>query len=186
MTSSLPIDILEDELRIRRLSADDAADLLELYSFPSVSEFEIWGSWNSDFVEATLASQADIQPGDPGVALTLAVELIPERKLIGDVQITIHSIDNAQGEIGFSFHPGYRKRGFATKAVYAVLGYGFHVLDLHRIIANVDVRNERSCRLLERLGMRREAHFKHVLQHDDKWIDDYVYAILDDEWNERA
>ncbi len=179
-SSSLPMEV--GELRIRRLKADDAAELLELYSFPSVSEFEIWGPWNSDFVEATLCSQAEIQPGDPGVALMLAVELVSEQKLIGEVQLTIHSIDNGQAEIGFSFHPNYCRRGFATKAVNAVLRYGFTTLDLHRIIANVDVRNDRSCRLLERIGMRREAHFLHVMRHEEKWIDDYVYALLEHEW----
>jgi RimJ/RimL family protein N-acetyltransferase len=50
-------------------------------------------------------------------------------------------------------------------------------------MAAVDVRNEPSWRLMERVGMRREAHFVHDNLMGDEWIDDFVYAMLEDEWH---
>lgn len=56
------------------------------------------------------------------------------------------------------------------------------------IIAYVDVNNERSWHLLERLGMRREGYHKQTSYKflDDKnnptWKDSFSYAILKDEF----
>ncbi len=180
---SLPIDV--DELRLRRIGTDDAADLLEIYSSPSVYEYELWGPWDADHVEATICFQAEVNVGDENQPLVLGVELQSERKLIGECQLTIADVDSRQGVIGYSFHPSYCGRGFATTAVNAALGFGFLGLNLHRIRAEVDVRNERSWRLLERLGMRREGHLLHANFRNGTWIDDYVYAMLKNEWAAR-
>lgn len=59
--------------------------------------------------------------------------------------------------------------------------FAFQTLDLHRIYAGTDTRNERCWRLLERVGMRREAHFRHEYCIGGEWIDSYVYATLEGE-----
>ncbi|MFI6101093.1 GNAT family N-acetyltransferase [Lentzea sp. NPDC051213] len=46
------------------------------------------------------------------------------------------------------------------------------------VIAQGEVRNERSWRLMERLGMRREAHFRQCEIVKGEWADTYVYAML--------
>ena len=178
----LPIDL--GDLILRRLEPRDVADLLEIKSNPEVVRYEFFGCWSESDVQHCIQSQARVQIGDPGVPLILAVELIAEHKLIGDCQITINSIDDRQGEIGFAFNPAYGGRGYATRAVHAALGFGFRSLGLHRITAATDVRNERSWRLLERIGMRREAHFRHDNLVADEWVDDFVYAMLEHEWDE--
>lgn len=62
----------------------------------------------------------------------------------------------------------------------------FSELGSHRIIANLDPRNDASMRLCERLGMRREAHFRHDQVIDGEFADTCVYAILDVEWAART
>jgi RimJ/RimL family protein N-acetyltransferase len=59
-------------------------------------------------------------------------------------------------------------------------------LGLHRVIGRCDALNAPSARLLERLGMRREAHFVHNEIFKGRWGDEYVYAILDHEWRSRS
>jgi RimJ/RimL family protein N-acetyltransferase len=66
--------------------------------------------------------------------------------------------------------------------VSAVVNYLFTDLGKHRIIASIDPRNTRSVKLLERLGMRKEAHFVKSVMIDGKWCDDCIYAILSEEW----
>jgi len=66
-----------------------------------------------------------------------------------------------------------------------VLGLGFGSLGWHRIIGCCDARNEASARLMERIGMRREAHFVHGEIVKGEWADELVFAILDHEWMAR-
>jgi RimJ/RimL family protein N-acetyltransferase len=66
-----------------------------------------------------------------------------------------------------------------------LLRLGFAGLGLHRIIGCCDARNLSSARLLERLGMRREAHFVHNEIFKGEWGDEFQYAMLDQEWVER-
>lgn len=182
MQSADPFPIELGDLLLRRLELRDVADLLEIKSNPEVVRYEFFGCWSEYDVLHCVRSQAEVHVGDPGVPLILAVELAAEQKLIGDCQLTINSIEDRQGEIGFAFNPRYAGRGYATRAVNAALGFGFRTLNLHRIIAATDVRNERSWKLLERIGMRREAHFRHDNLVADEWVDDYVYAMLEHEW----
>ena len=44
------------------------------------------------------------------------------------------------------------------------------------------MRNAASARVLERLGMRREAHFVENEWLKGEWTDELVYAMLDREW----
>ena len=121
-------------------------------------------------------------PGDPGVPLVLVVSLDAESRVIGDCSLTITSFEDRQADVGFAFNPRYHGNGYATKAVNATLGFGFLELGMHRLSGASDVRNERSWKLMERIGMRREAHFVHDCHTKGEWIDDYLYAMLENEW----
>jgi len=179
----LPIDV--DELTLRRVKYTDGADLFEIYSNPEVAHYQFFEPWTPEQVEQLVYSQSDVFAGDPGVPFVLVAVIRANNKVIGDCQITINSVEDQQGEIGFTFHPEFTGQGFATRTVNAALGYGFTRLKLHRIMAAVDVRNEPSWRLMERIGMRREAHFVHDNLVNGEWIDDYVYAMLENEWHAR-
>jgi RimJ/RimL family protein N-acetyltransferase len=64
--------------------------------------------------------------------------------------------------------------------------YGFGPLGLHRICACTGRHNTISWRLMERLSMRREAHFSESHKVAGQWDDEFVYAILADEWSQMA
>ncbi len=85
------------------------------------------------------------------------------------------------GELGWILAPEYRMRGYASEAAGALMDWGFSELGLHRIRARCDARNERSRRVMERLGMRREALFRSARFVRGEWQDEYEYAKLKDE-----
>jgi [ribosomal protein S5]-alanine N-acetyltransferase len=85
-------------------------------------------------------------------------------------------------ELGYVFHPDYHGQGLASEACYVILRYAFEERNLHRMVATCDPRNTASVRLLERLGMRREAHFVKCLYLKGEWVDEYFYALLAEEW----
>jgi RimJ/RimL family protein N-acetyltransferase len=180
MRIRLPVTL--EGLTLRRLAPEDFADLAEYWCDLEVARYQFWGPYTSDQVAGMIESQAAIKAGDPGVALVLGIVSESDAKLVGDCQLTITSVDDRQGEIGFAFNSKYTGRGLATRAVIATLGVGFQWLHLHRIVGCTDTRNERSWRLMERIGMRREAHFRQDCFVKGQWIDNYVYAMLDEEW----
>jgi RimJ/RimL family protein N-acetyltransferase len=64
----------------------------------------------------------------------------------------------------------------------AMLALAFEGMGMHRAIASVDPRNVPCVRMLERVGLRKEAHFRESLRWGDGWADDAIYAMLAREW----
>lgn len=117
-----------------------------------------------------------------GDKIILGVELAENGALIGEVSLIWRSVDARQGEVGWIFDPHYQGRGYATEAARAMLDLAFGPGDMHRIAARCDVRNDSSWRLMERLGMRREAHFREHAIFKGRWDEEFLYAILRREW----
>jgi len=86
-------------------------------------------------------------------------------------------------EIGWVFGRQHQRHGYATEAARSLLGYAFESLHCHLIIATCQPQNAASRRVMERLGMRREAYFrKCILRGAGEWWDEYLYAILEEEY----
>lgn len=113
--------------------------------------------------------------------------------VIGDVKFDIGdgwaqdevlpAAQGVQAEIGWVFDPQFHGRGYATEAVSEVLRLAFAELGLRRVEAYCFAENEPSWRLMERVGMRREAHtVADGLHRDGTWRDGFSYALLADEW----
>ena len=78
--------------------------------------------------------------------------------------------------------PNHHGHGYGTEGARLMLRLGFEVLGLHRIIGRCDARNTASARVMERLGMRREAHLIENEWVNGEWTDELLYAMLDHEW----
>src|SRR4051794_8606305 len=118
-----------------------------------------------------------------GVPLVLAAEY--DGKVVGDFSLNVNIPEHLQGEVGFNFNQAYTGRGLATRGLAAALGFAFVQLGLHRITAAAFTENERAWRLMERVGMRREAYFVHDGFVRGRWVDVFGYAMLADEWSIR-
>ena len=68
--------------------------------------------------------------------------------------------------------------GYATEASRPLLDFAFGPLGLHRVIGRLELRNGGSARVLEKLGMRREAHLVENEWVKGDWQSELVYAIL--------
>lgn len=88
-----------------------------------------------------------------------------------------------QAELGWALAPAATGRGFATEAVREVIRTCFSDLGLRRLTANAFADNEASCRLAERVGMRRESYcVGESLHRDLGWVDSVGYALLASGW----
>lgn len=128
------------------------------------------------------------------LAATLVVEL--DGRVIGDLMLALqdawaqHEVrDRAhlvQAELGWTLDPARQGHGYATEAVAGMVRTCFEELGLRRVVASCFADNEPSWRLMERLGMRREAHtVRESLHRSGAWLDGYGYALLAEEWRAR-
>jgi RimJ/RimL family protein N-acetyltransferase len=172
-------------LLLRPFTIDDLDAVYDIQSRPEVTRYLLFDV--RDRGQARTALEERIEAGRPGhqggrLLLALAVVLPQTGAVIGDVVLFLESREHRQGEIGYIFHPDHGGRGYATEAAQAILRLGFEAYGLHRIIGRIDARNEPSARVLERLGMRREAHYRQNELVKGEWTDEVVYAMLEDEW----
>ncbi len=88
-------------------------------------------------------------------------------------------VDGAQVEIGWVVAPGHQGQGIGTEFARALLDISFSS-GARRVTAYCFADNAASARIMEKIGMRREAHFRtDSLHRSGRWLDSYVYAILD-------
>lgn len=169
-------------LTLRPFGPGDLDDLYDYQSRPDVARYLHWEPRDRAQVREALGQQCrEVALEREGDWLTYAVVWPQAGKVIGEVGLKWLSREHRQGEIGFVFNPDYHGRGLATEAAEAMLRLGFDDMGLHRIIGCCAAGNAPSARLLERLGMRREAHFVHNEMIKGEWGEEFVYAILDSE-----
>lgn len=181
------LPIRTERLLLRLYTEDDLDDLYAIQSRADVSRYLYWGPRDRDQVRESLGKKiASNRLRAEGDDLTLAVVLPDTGTVIGDVLLVWISGEHRQGEIGYIFHPEYGGRGYATEASRVMLRLGFEGLGLHRIIGRLDGRNTASARVLERLGMRREACLVENELVKGEWTDEVIYAVLDREWRAGA
>jgi RimJ/RimL family protein N-acetyltransferase len=90
-------------------------------------------------------------------------------------------------EIGWVIASDRQGRGYATEAARALMAFAFDGLGCHRVIATCQPQNPASWRVMEKLGMRREAHFRQALHGPSgAWWDEYFYALLAEEYRAAA
>ncbi|MGY5780539.1 GNAT family N-acetyltransferase [Rhizobium sp. LEGMi135b] len=122
---------------------------------------------------------------DDGDILRCAVVRREDDALLGQVSLKLANKAALQAELGYMFNPAYVGKGYATEAAAAIITLGFEKFGFHRIFARLDAKNAGSVGVVERLGLRREAHFIQNDRFNSVWGDEYVYAVLREEWSRR-
>jgi RimJ/RimL family protein N-acetyltransferase len=171
-------------LALRPFTRDDLGAVHTYHSDPDVVRYLYW-EVAADRAAARQALDRKIGQTaltEAGQSLVLAVETIGSGEFVGEVVLKWLDRRNRQGEVGFVVTPAQQGRGYATEAAAAVLGLAFDGLGLHRVIGRCDGRNTGSARVMERLGMRREAHFVQNEIFKGEWGDELIYAMLASEW----
>jgi RimJ/RimL family protein N-acetyltransferase len=170
-------------LSLRPFSSADIDDVYQYHSREDVVQYLYWQPRSYAEVEQLVRERMGLTAlSHEGDALFLAVELANQRQMIGELTLIYRSKEHQQGEIGFVFNPEFQGMGYATEASEVLLSIGFETYEFHRIAGRCDARNIASYRVMEKLGMRREAHFIHNEMFKGEWGDELVYAILREEW----
>lgn len=165
-------------LLLREFRGGDVEDVHVYAADAAVARFMDWGpnarEQTVEFMQRKLEEQA-LWPRDE---VTLAVEHLADARVIGSIRLAVSDRPNLTGDFGYSFNSAYWRQGYATEASRALIDVGFKVLGLHRIWAECDTQNVGSWGVMEKLGMRREAHIRDGKLIKGVWRDRYLYALL--------
>lgn len=82
------------------------------------------------------------------------------------------------GQIGYWMGVDHAGKGYMHEAVNLVVRFGFETLRLHRIEAACIPSNDRSIRVLEKAGFRREGLLRSYLRINGAWQDHLLYALI--------
>ena len=179
--------IRTERLRLRPITPADGEVLHEMESREDVTRWLYYDprtpQASADAMRLRVTRTHLEREGD---ALELGIEHADRGDLIGTVVLMYRSEEHRQGEIGFVLHPRHHGQGYAREAAHEMLRLGFEHFELHRIVGRCEPRNLASAGLLERLGMRREAHLIENEWVKGEWQSELVYAMLDREWRARA
>lgn len=182
-TTQFPV--YTERLLLRPIAAEDVDDIYAYHSREDVARYEFWSPRSREEVVEKIAEwSANTQIKEKGSGLVLGVVLKTEDRLIGDIVLFNKDEEARQSEIGFSFNPEYHGKGYATEAAQKIIEIGFETFGQHRIFGRCDARNAPSWKLMERLGMRREAHFREHALFKGGWDEEFYYAILEEEWRQ--
>ncbi|HEV2802616.1 MAG TPA: GNAT family protein [Pyrinomonadaceae bacterium] len=174
-----------ERLLLRRLHEADLAPLVDYLNDPLVARYQSWESYTEEQARELIERQQNLTPGVPGRWFNFALELKATGALAGHVALCVRADEARQAEIGFTLARSFQGRGLAAEAARRVLGFAFAELGLHRVVAITDTENAPSIALLEKLGMRREGHFLQNIWFKGNWGDEYLYALLREEWLRR-
>lgn len=168
-----------ERLVLRPFVEDDFDAVLAMRSDPEVFRYLYNEPPTADETREFLRMKiANASLSEEGQWLGAAATLRETRELVADVVLKWESVEHRQGEIGYIVHPAHQGRGYAAEATLPFIRFGFETLGLHRIVGRLDARNAASARVLEKLGMRREAHFVENEFVKGEWTSELVYAIL--------
>ncbi len=172
-----------ERLLLRRYEPGDFDALLAIQSRADVNRWLYSEPRGAEEVRAILERKlGETALRDEGDTLAVACVRTDTRELIGGCMLHWTSREHRVGEIGFIFHPDHHGHGYATEAARPLLEFGFATVGLHRIVGRLEARNLASARVLEKLGMRREALLIENEFVKGEWQSELDYAILAREW----
>lgn len=170
-----------DGLTLRTIAEGDVDALFALFGDPEVTRF--WGHPALPDRAAARELLAAIEEGArTGTLLQWGIVPDGRDRLVGTCTLAAIDREHRRAELGLALGRGHRGRGHARQAARAVLRHGFDELRLHRVVADVDPRNEAALRLARDLGFRREGRLRRHYRRDEEWQDGVLFGLLESEW----
>jgi ribosomal-protein-alanine N-acetyltransferase len=186
MAENRSITLWTPRLLIRDCLIGDFPGVHKYSRDPETVKYMTWGPNSPEDTQKFINLAISQQTIHPRVNYHLVILCRETMNVLGGCGIHIQQPDFNNATIGYGFNKSFWGKGYATETVGVLLKFGFETLGLHRIIATCDVHNIASARVMEKNNMRREAHFvKHIWQRSE-WRDSYLYAILEEEWQDQA
>lgn len=114
-------------------------------------------------------------------ALHLLLRLPDSGSIVGECAFTNIVRGPFQAcHLGFSLCRAFQGKGFMEEGLRCAIGFVFEEMGLHRVMANYRPENERSQRLLTRLGFEHEGRARAYLHIDGQWRDHILSSLINE------
>jgi ribosomal-protein-alanine N-acetyltransferase len=188
MDAALPLTLETERLVLAVPPPEDAARVVDYYRRntehtrrwdpPRASDF-----LDEDAVRRRLRTNRDSALAGHSLCLCLYPKADPERPVIGHANFTQFVRGPFQAcYLGYAVDAEHEGKGLMREALEAALAHVFDRLGLHRVMANHLPENDRSARLLARLGFEREGFAREYLYVDGRWADHVLNALVNPRW----
>lgn len=176
--SFTPFPVLRTErLLLRRIEPQDAEAMLFLRSDPTIMQY-LDREPAQTVGEAALFIRHITDSLERNEGITWGISLAGDPRLIGTIGFWRLMKEHYRAEIGYLLHPGHWGRGLVSEAMSAVMNYGFDVMKLHSVEANVNPDNGASVRVLQKAGFVQEAHFRENYFFAGRFLDTLIFSKL--------
>ncbi|MBI5472352.1 MAG: GNAT family N-acetyltransferase [Ignavibacteriae bacterium] len=170
---------LFDAWRVRSLDSGDVNSIAQY-----ADNFNVWINLRDLFPHPYSTQDAKnwlkvVRQQDPEQTWGIA----SASEVIGGIGIHVQQdVHRYSAELGYWLGEPFWGKGIATAAVNAVVRHVFTKFDVTRIFAGVFAYNAASARVLEKAGFTREGVMRQAVVKNGKTVDQFLYAILRDEW----
>jgi RimJ/RimL family protein N-acetyltransferase len=166
-----------ERVRLRWLTATDIPSLFAIFGDTAVTRY--WGFATLPDLAGAEALLADIhQQFHHRTLFQWGVETIGSGEVVGTCTLAGLDAANRRADLGFALGRAFWGRGYMAEILPPLLRFAFADLALHRITADVDPQNERSIRILERLGFQREGYLREHWLVQGEPQDAVLYGLL--------
>lgn len=176
------MEIVTERLLLRKITWNDLEDIHRLHSMPEVDEFNTLGiPADLDETRELIRPEIESKKTGPQNSYTWRIIIKETGDFIGLAGLTLSRDKFRLGEIYYKLLPAFWGKGYATEVAKNLVLAGFDKFHLHKVEAGVALDNERSIRVLEKVGMTREGIRRKILPIRGEWKDNYHYAIVEDD-----
>lgn len=185
MSNKSQMNIFSDRVTLKLIDNSDLEAIHALHARPEVDQFNTLGiPKDIKETEGTIKPWISENKKDSIENHTFSIELTKTHQFIGLIALVSSGAKkHKKAEVWYKLHPDFWGKGFASEALESVLSFGFSNLKLHRIEAGVAVENLASIRVLEKVNMQKEGRKRKVLPLKSGWSDNYIFAILAEDFN---
>lgn len=92
--------------------------------------------------------------------------------------VGIHDRGDDKAELGYWLAVPFWNKGYATEAAKAIIDFGFETLNLNKIYATHFLNNPASGRIMQKIGMVKEALLKQHIKKEDEYLDLIMYSVF--------
>ena len=178
MTVIIPdgVALSTSRLELRPFEFRDVEDIVSMGGFPTWDGSGPPSPYMKRHAEKLIAQKIlDSWETNPSFVIVL------DGKVVGSIGMTVNqSYETA--EIGYTLQREHWGNGIIPEALKAVLSWALRDLGLAKVSAQADIRNERSWKVMDKVGMTREGisrndHVIHNVRTGMVW-----YSILREEF----
>jgi len=181
------VSLKREDIELKSLCLDQANGIYQLIenNRDYLGEWLIWVDKIKSVDDVEKMVQGWIEKREKGERIHFGIWY--QNKLVGLAFFSSIEVNCRKGSIGYWLDSDYQGKGIMTGACKCLIEYGFNDLKLHRIEIHCASDNQKSRAIAKRLGFTEEGISRgSELVRGGKLVDNYNYALLEQDWTKRV